>query len=211
MTSWLRGAGREARYLSDFVVDRTHWRLPYSGGCAMIGWEKRVLLRHYLEKGMSKTAVAKQLVVSRRTVHYWIETRQLDRDVSEETVGYRIRPPVPTKLDPYKSIILSRLAEYPALTAMRLFEEIKASGYAGCYTQVKEYVRKVRPRAPKEPVVRFGDATRSPGSGRLRRLSAALGQTVRVPGCAGVFARPVAAVLHSTDDAACLRGPRGGV
>ena len=140
----------------------------------MIGWEKRVLLRHYLEQG-SKTAVAKQLVVSRRTVHYWIETRQLDRDVSEETVGYRPRPPVPTKLDPYKSIILSRLAEYPALTAMRLFEEIKANGYAGCYTQVKEYVRKVRPRAPEEPVVRFGDATRSPGSGRLRRLSAALG------------------------------------
>ena len=38
---------------------------------------------------------------------------------------------------------------------MRLFEEIKAAGYAGGYTQVKEYVRKVRPRAPEEPVVRF--------------------------------------------------------
>jgi len=62
---------------------------------------------------------------------------------------------VPTKLDPYKDIILSRLAEYPALTAIWLFDEIKATGYAGCYTQVKEYVRKIRPRAPEEPGVRF--------------------------------------------------------
>ena len=121
----------------------------------MIGWEKRVLLRHYLDQGMTKTAVAKQLGVSRRTVHYWIETDQLDRDVSEVAVQYGPRPLVPTKVDPYKGIILSRLAEYPELTAMRLFDEIKASGYAGCYTQVKQYVRKVRPRAPEEPVVRF--------------------------------------------------------
>jgi len=121
----------------------------------MIGWEKRVLLRHYLEQGMTKAAVAKQLGVSRRTVHYWIETEQLDRDVSNESVHYGPRASVPTKLDAYKGIIVSRLAEYPELTAMRLFEEIKASGYAGCYTQVKEYVRKVRPRAPEEPVVRF--------------------------------------------------------
>ena len=120
----------------------------------MIGWEKRVLLRHYLEQ-VTKAAVAKLLGVSRRTVHYWIETEQLDRDVSDEAVQYGPRPSVPTKVDPYKGIILSRLAEYPALTAMRLFEEIKASGYVGCYTQVKEYVRKVRPRVPEEPAVRF--------------------------------------------------------
>ena len=34
----------------------------------MIGWEKRVLLRHYLEQGMTKAAVAKLLGVSRRTM-----------------------------------------------------------------------------------------------------------------------------------------------
>ena len=124
----------------------------------MIGWEKRVLLRHYLEHGTTKTAVAEQLGVSRRTVHYWIETGQLDRDVSEETVKYGPRPPVPTKLDPFKGIILSRLAEYPELTAVRLLAEVKAAGYSGGYTQVKEYVRAVRPRLPEEPVVRFETA-----------------------------------------------------
>jgi len=121
----------------------------------MIGLEKRVLLRHYLEQGMTKAALAKQLGVSRRTVYYWIETDQLDRDESEVVVQYGPRPTVPTKLDTYKGVIVNRLTEYPALTAVRIFEEIKASGYAGCYTQVKEYVRKVRPRAPEEPVVRF--------------------------------------------------------
>ncbi len=121
----------------------------------MIGWETRVLLKHYLEQGMTKTAVAKRLGVSRRTVHYWIETDQLNRDVSDAAVGYGPRPSVPTKVDPYKGIILTRLAEFPDLTAMRLFDEITLAGYAGCYTQVKEYVRKVRPRTPEEPVVRF--------------------------------------------------------
>jgi transposase len=62
---------------------------------------------------------------------------------------------VTTKLDPYKSIILTRLEQYPKLTAVRLFEEIKAAGYPGGYTQLKEYVREVRPRPPEEPVVRF--------------------------------------------------------
>ena len=33
----------------------------------MIGWKTRVLLRHYIEKGMTKTAVAEMLGVGRRT------------------------------------------------------------------------------------------------------------------------------------------------
>ena len=34
----------------------------------MIGREKRVLLRHYLEQGMNKAAIARDLGISRRTV-----------------------------------------------------------------------------------------------------------------------------------------------
>ena len=110
--------------------------------------------------------------------------------MSDEAVQYGPRPSVPTKVDPYKGIILSRLAEYPALTAMRLFEEIKASGYVGCYTQVKEYVRKVRPRVPEEPAVRFETPPGHQGQVDFADFRLPLGQTVRVPGCAGVFARP---------------------
>lgn len=121
----------------------------------MIGWNKRVFLRHYLEKGMTKTAVAEMFGVSRRTVHHWIQTGQLDRDLSPETVRYGPRPPVPRKIDPYQAIIVARLKEFPELSAVRLFQEIKAAGYSGGYTQVKEYVRRVRPRPPEEPAVRF--------------------------------------------------------
>lgn len=121
----------------------------------MIGREKRVLLRHYLEEGMKKAAIARKLGVSRRTVHHWIETGQLDRELDDEPVRYGPRQPVPSKLDPYKPLIDTRLKEYPELTAVRLFDEIQAAGYPGSYNQVKRYVRKVRPRPPEEPVVRF--------------------------------------------------------
>lgn len=121
----------------------------------MFGREQRVLLRHYLEQGVTKTAIAELVGVSRRTVYYWIETGQLDRDLDAEPVRYSPRPPVPWKLDRFKPMIRERLAQYPELSAVRLYEEAKAAGYEGGYTQVKVYVREVRPRPPEEPVVRF--------------------------------------------------------
>ena len=122
----------------------------------MIGREKRVLLRHYLEQGMSKAAIARHLRISRRTVYNWIEAGELDRGVDDKAVRYRPRAPLPSKLDPFKEIIRTRLADYPELSAVRLFDELKAAGYPGGYGQVKRYVRAVRPRDPVEPVVRFG-------------------------------------------------------
>lgn len=120
----------------------------------MIGREKRVLPRHYLEQGMSKAAIARHVGVSRETIYRWIATGQLDRDLDDEAVRYRARPPAPSKLDPYKPIIEARLAEYPKLTATRLFKEVQAAGYAGSYSQVKRYVRRARPRPLPEPVQR---------------------------------------------------------
>ena len=91
----------------------------------MIGRETRVLLRHYLEQGMSKAAIARQVGVSRRTVYRWIESGQLDRELDDEAVRYGPRRPRPSKLDPYKGIVRARLAEYPELSAVRLFQEIR--------------------------------------------------------------------------------------
>ena len=121
----------------------------------MHGREQRVLLRHYLEQGLSKAAVAERLGISRRTVYYWVESGQLDRELDDEPVRYRPRPAVTRKVDPYRGIVERRLAAFPKLSAVRLFAEIKAAGYAGGYTQLKEFVRAVRPRPPADPVVRF--------------------------------------------------------
>jgi len=120
----------------------------------MYGREKRVLLREYLEQGWSEGALAAKLGIGRRTVHRWIESGQLERDIDEEAVRYKSRPPVERKIDPYGPIIQERLQAYPLLSAVRLHGEIKAAGYKGSYTQVKEYVRQVRPVAV-DPVVRF--------------------------------------------------------
>ena len=123
----------------------------------MIGWESRVLFRHYLAEGLSKKAIAERLGISRKTVTRWIQNGDLDRDL-EEPPRYGPRPVVPTKLDPYKATIQTRLEAYPKLSSVRLLEEIRAAGYDGGYTQLKEYVRSVRPRPPVEPVIRFETA-----------------------------------------------------
>ncbi len=120
----------------------------------MHGREKRVLLREYLAQGWSKAALAEKLGVSRRTIHHWIKTGQLDRDLDEQAVRYKRRPEVDHKLDPYRPIIERRLEQYPKLSSVRLLEEIRRDGYSGGYTQLKAYVRQIRP-GEAEPVVRF--------------------------------------------------------
>ena len=121
----------------------------------MHGREQRVLLRHYLEQGLAKAAIAQRLGISPRTVYYWVESGQLDRELDEEAVRYRPRPPVPRKVDAYRGIVQARLEQFPKLSAVRLYEEIKAAGYEGGYTQLKEFVRAVRPTPRVDPVVRF--------------------------------------------------------
>jgi transposase len=114
-----------------------------------------MLLRHYLERDLSKAEVARELGVSRRTVYHWIETGRLDRDLDHAPLRYAARPPVARKIDAFRDIIETRLTEFPRLTATRLFAEIRGAGYDGGYTQVKGYVRQVRPAPAADPVVRF--------------------------------------------------------
>ena len=121
----------------------------------MYGREKRVLLREYLDQGLTKTEIARKLGVHRRTLHRWIQEKQLDTALDDAAVHYRKRPAVARKIDDYREIIRCRLEAFPELSAVRLFEEIRAAGYAGGYTQVKDYVRSVRPRPPADPVQRF--------------------------------------------------------
>ena len=112
-------------------------------------------LKHYLEQGMSKAELSRRFGVSRRTIHEWIETGQLDRDLSSGRTRYASRPRGPLRLDPYKGIIEARLGEFPKLSAQRLFDEVRAAGYPGGYSRVRDYVRQVRPREPAEAAVRF--------------------------------------------------------
>jgi transposase len=120
------------------------------------GWERLVLLKHLLAQGLTKAAIARQLDVSRRVVYHWIATGQLERDLGG-TVPW-VRRGHPVRLEPYKPIIEARLATYPALSAVRLFDEVRAAGYLGGITQLRDFVARVRPRPEPEPVVRFETA-----------------------------------------------------
>ena len=113
----------------------------------MFGIETRIQMREYLEQGLSKSATARLLGISRRTIYNWIASGELERDPDDRTVGYGPRPPKPSILDPYKETIDARLAQYPQLSAMRLFRETRAAGYPGGYGLVKDYVRTVRNEA----------------------------------------------------------------
>jgi transposase len=114
-----------------------------------------MLLRHYLAQGASKSALARQFGVSRDTIHRWIRSGDLDRDLDTTPVRYGPRRPVPTKLDAYKAIVETRLAAYPALSTVRLLAEVRAAGYDGGYTQLTAWVRQIRPTPPPAPVIRF--------------------------------------------------------
>lgn len=121
----------------------------------MYGWDTLVLLRHLLDQGLPKAAIARRLGVSRRSVYHWLDTGQLDRDLSAPPPPRRPAPR-PTKLGPYEPIIRARLAEYPELTAVRLMAECTAAGYAGGITRLRDFVARVRPQPPAPPpVVRF--------------------------------------------------------
>ena len=114
-----------------------------------------MLLKHYLDRGVSKAELSRRFGVNRRTIHNWVDTGQLDRDLAAGARGYSPRPPVAHKLDPYKAIIDARLEAFPKLSAKRLFDEVRAAGYPGCYSRVNDYVRATRPREPVVSLVRF--------------------------------------------------------
>lgn len=120
------------------------------------GWDTLVLLRHLLDEGLAKSAIAERLGVSRGVIYHWLATGQLDRDLDAPSPRAAVRRP--TKLDAYHGIIGERLATWPELSSVRLFEEVRAAGYTGGVTQLRDFVARVRPRPDPDPVIRFETA-----------------------------------------------------
>ena len=66
----------------------------------VIGLETHVLLRHYLEQGLSKAAIARRLGISERTIRRWISEGALDQPI-DQPPHYGPRPQKARKIDPY--------------------------------------------------------------------------------------------------------------
>jgi len=114
----------------------------------MLSKEESAVMKHYLKEGLSKTAIAKKLGISRRTVHRYVRE-------GKGSPEYRRRPPAPSKIDTFREYLSARLNTYPELSSARLFAEIKDLGYRGRYTLLKDLVRSLRPPASIPMEVRF--------------------------------------------------------
>jgi transposase len=103
--------------------------------------------------GSSIRRIAHELGLARNTV-----SRVL-RQVEAQRAG-TTSPPLrrPSRLDPYEPVITELLGRYPALTAVRLLEELRQRGFAGGYTIVRRRLAELRPRATPHPVIRFETA-----------------------------------------------------
>jgi transposase len=100
-------------------------------------------------QGIGIRAIERETGLARNTIRTILRGKHDDQ--------YGPRKPRPTKIDNYKSYLQERLetAGKIWLPATVLFREICDRGYAGGITQLKEYLREIRPAPTDEPIVRF--------------------------------------------------------
>ena len=90
---------------------------------------------HDLKKqGLSNTAIAKQLGISRRTV-----TRRLRQGLEAPTYGPRSSKP--RLLEPFEAYLRDRVTAWPDLSGRRLLREVKQRGYTGGYSALTNFLR----------------------------------------------------------------------
>lgn len=102
-----------------------------------------VLMNRWIEEGLTKAEIARRLGRSRQTLYNW-----LSRD------GSAVADKRPSKLDPYKAYLKSRLESFN-LPATVLLKEIRAKGYDGGITILREFVAEVKNRQTQRLVDRF--------------------------------------------------------
>jgi transposase len=109
--------------------------------------------------GTSKRRIATRLGVSRGSVDKVIQEHQRARaQGSAPFEGAASRKHRTSQLDPFESTITTLLERYPDITAVRLHEELRAQGFQGGYTIVRDRLRALRPKPPQAVVERFETA-----------------------------------------------------
>lgn len=106
-------------------------------------------------QGWSIRALSRHFAMGRNTIRRILRKNQSQREKGHDVLD-RKRPVVrPSKLDPYRPMIKELIESYPDITGVRLVELLIEAEFTGGSTIVTDYLRKIRPRPKKEPVVRF--------------------------------------------------------
>ena len=102
----------------------------------MIDYETYQRIRHLHEQEhLTSTQIAKALNLDYRTVVKWLKAPRFSPRQSTARSSL---------LDPYKGQLLQWLEHHP-YTAQQCYQRLRKMGYAGGYTILTDYIRKVRP------------------------------------------------------------------
>ena len=96
-------------------------------------------------QGHTQVEIAGILGVCERTV----------RNYLKQMPQARKSPKRPSKLDPFRQVILDQLEENPSYNGELIFERIARMGYTGRKTVMKDYIAKTRRRIAATAVQRF--------------------------------------------------------
>ena len=126
--------------------------------------DSKILRYHFVEHWGVNT-IANQLGIHHSTV---------DRVLARAGMPRTERTRRPSIVDPYTPFILETLAQYPKLTAARLYAMAVERGFTGGPSHFRAHVAQLRPRPPAEAYLRLrtlpGEQARSTGvtSARFR-------------------------------------------
>lgn len=107
--------------------------------------EAKILRYHFVEH-WGVTTIATQLGIHHTTV---------DRVLSQVGLPKAERTRRASIVDPYHPMILETLAQFPRLTATRLYAMAQARGYRGGASQFRAHVAQLRPRKSSEAYLRL--------------------------------------------------------
>jgi transposase len=112
----------------------------------MLKMEEWLMIRDLYAQGLSIKAISKKTGFDRKTVRKYLNITSVPES--------KKRAKKDSKLDEYEEYIITKLHKGP-YTASRLCREIQEMGFAGKYTIVKDFVRKIRPEYRVPAVLRY--------------------------------------------------------
>jgi transposase len=98
--------------------------------------EQYVTIKQLYHQGYNITQISRMLRINRKTVRKYLS--------SEVYPGYRNQNRR-SQLEQHRQYLETRLNQYPLLSSIRLYQELKDRGYKGGYRMLCKFVRKIRP------------------------------------------------------------------